>query len=80
MKSHGREPQGHERRERSRPSWQPTPLTKLVGGADSGLGHRAPEFLPDRRHFLYETRGNNLEIFGVYVESLDGTRVRTHSG
>jgi len=36
------------------------------------MGHRAPEFLPDGRHFLYDMTANNAEIFGAYVGSLDG--------
>ncbi|HVF47200.1 MAG TPA: protein kinase, partial [Pyrinomonadaceae bacterium] len=34
--------------------------------------HRWPDFLPDGRHFLYFGRGNNKELEGIFVGSLDG--------
>jgi len=48
-----------------------TMLTQLEKPAQSD--HRAPQFLPDGRHFLYYARGT-AEGRGVYVGALDGTR------
>lgn len=40
--------------------------------------HRAPEFLPDGRHFLYYATGNpsSPDIRGVYVTDIDGSQPR----
>src|SRR5438067_3853413 len=38
-----------------------------------------PQFLPDGRHFLYAARSGRPDKSGVYVGSLDGTRVRLFS-
>jgi Tol biopolymer transport system component len=38
--------------------------------------HRFPHFLPDGRHFLFTARATLREHSGVYVGSLDSTRVK----
>lgn len=51
---------------------KPVQLTKLSGD-DPTEGHRAPEFLPDGRHFLFlVVAGNKPEATGLHVGSLDG--------
>jgi hypothetical protein len=51
---------------------KPAPVTKLSETGSAGVGHRAPAFLPDGRHFLFETTSTKAEEVGVYVGSLDG--------
>jgi eukaryotic-like serine/threonine-protein kinase len=52
---------------------KPTQLIKLSDNTDTTLGYRSPEFLPDGKHFLYETTANNPETGGIYVGALDGS-------
>ena len=55
----------------------PAPATKLATGQ---RGHRWPQFLPDGRHFLFNSLGEG-ESRGVFIGSLDGdTPVRLLDG
>ncbi len=48
----------------------PTVLTRFLPGQN---GHRAPQFLPDQRHFIYYAVGTDSAVSGVYVgDLLDG--------
>jgi eukaryotic-like serine/threonine-protein kinase len=49
----------------------PQPATHLTGGQRSQRGHRWPHFLPDGRHFLFNSLGEG-DSRGVFVGSLDG--------
>src|SRR5262249_37719480 len=51
---------------------KPEAITRLAGG-DPFEGHRAPEFLPDGNHFLFDMTGNKPENVGIWVGSLDGS-------
>ena len=51
---------------------KPAQLTKLTDG-DPSEGHRAPEFLPDGEHFLFNATGNNRDNAGIQLGSLDGS-------
>ena len=47
----------------------PTPVTTL---SSNGLeGHRFPSFLPDGRHFLYNSEADTSSAAGLFVGSLD---------
>ena len=48
----------------------PVPLTQ-VDSARGELGHVAPRFLPDGRHFLYLRASSDSTVSGLYVGSLD---------
>ncbi len=48
----------------------PVPLTR-VDSARGELGHVAPRFLPDGRHFLYLRASSDSTVSGLYVGSLD---------
>ena len=50
----------------------PAQLTKL-SGSDPSEGHRAPEFMPDGQHFLFEAIANKPDATGIYLGSLDGS-------
>jgi Tol biopolymer transport system component len=45
------------------------PVTTLAPGQ---IGHRAPHFLPDGRHFIYYATGS-ADVRGVHVGDVDGT-------
>ena len=47
---------------------EPVATTRLETGQS---GHRFPQFLPDRRHFIYFGQGGSGQ--GVYTASIDGT-------
>ena len=49
-----------------------SPVTQLAPGQ---IGHRAPSFLPDGRHFVFFAAGTP-EARGVYLGSTDGTPIR----
>src|SRR5947207_1402172 len=51
---------------------KPSQLTKLTAG-DPGEGHRAPEFLPDGQHFLFDAQANKPDNAGIQLGSLDGS-------
>jgi Tol biopolymer transport system component len=51
---------------------KPEQLTKFTGG-DPGESHRAPEFLPDGRHFLFDGQANKPDNAGIHLGSLDGS-------
>jgi Tol biopolymer transport system component len=46
-----------------------TPVTTLAPGQ---IGHRAPHFLPDGRHFIYFATGS-ADVRGIHVGDVDGT-------
>ena len=46
------------------------PATTLVG-SHGALAHYWPQFLSDGRHFLYYQRGENLDLQGIYIGTLD---------
>ena len=48
----------------------PVPLTR-VDAARGELGHVAPRFLPDGRHFLYLRASSDSTVSGLYVGALD---------
>ena len=50
----------------------PTQVTTLARGQ---IGHRAPHFLPDGRHFLYYATGS-ADVRGIHVGTVDGTLSR----
>jgi Tol biopolymer transport system component len=52
----------------------PTPATKL-DSAKGESGHRWPSFLPDGRHFLFTVTSTQPANGGVYVGSLDSSKV-----
>jgi Tol biopolymer transport system component len=45
------------------------PVTTLAPGQ---VGHRAPHFLPDGRHFIYYATGS-ADVRGIHVSDVDGT-------
>jgi Tol biopolymer transport system component len=45
------------------------PVTTLAPGQ---IGHRAPHFLPDGRHFIYYATGS-ADVRGIHVGDVDGT-------
>ena len=47
-----------------------TPVTTLDKARQEN-GHRFPQFLPDGRHFLYATRSERAENWGISIASLD---------
>jgi Tol biopolymer transport system component len=51
---------------------KPAPVTKLTSG-DPSAGHRAPEFLPDGQHFLFDGTSNNPDNAGILLGALDGS-------
>jgi serine/threonine protein kinase len=54
---------------------QPAPVTQL-DKARGEVTHRWPQFLPDGRHFLYDTRFTQTENNGIYLGSLDSNQRR----
>jgi len=50
---------------------QPKPLT-VLDKSRGEIGHAAPQFLPDGRHFLYLARCERRQDNAIYVGSLDG--------
>jgi Tol biopolymer transport system component len=48
------------------------PVTRVASGQ---TGHRLPQFLPDRRHFLFYARGSP-EMRGIFVGTIDGAEPR----
>ncbi len=50
----------------------PTPALKLDESRKE-TGHYSPSFLPDGRHFLYESWVTTSEDSGIFVTSLDGS-------
>jgi serine/threonine protein kinase/Tol biopolymer transport system component len=49
----------------------PTPATRLAAGR-AETSHRFPSFLPDGRHYLYQSRAGTEEGRGIFVRSIDG--------
>lgn len=52
----------------------PAPVTSIELASENG--HWWPQFLPDGRHFLYYVGSGRLDVRGVYVGALDGSKRR----
>jgi hypothetical protein len=52
---------------------EPTEVTRLNSGQS---GHRFPQFLPDGRHFLFESIESGAVFGAIYVGNIEGAEAR----